>query len=689
LKFSSLALVALLASVGCAHVPEPAALAPASSTADAPSAAAAPAPAPAIAPPPTAKPALEELPADAQRTTASGATFTAPAGWTLNSQDSFLLLQPPEKDSQIAIVELHAKDAAAAASAAWAKYRPQAKRTVLLATPRPARDGWEEEVAYDYETSPNEKATVFALALRKGDVWTVLVIDGTDATFEKRSGPANLLVGSIRPKGYTRESFAGRKAHPLDAERLSLLKDFVRESMDALGVPGVGLAFVDGGKVVWEGGLGVREFGKPTPVDADTLFIAASNTKGMTTLLLARLVDEKKLSWDEPVVKVYPAFRLGDAATTSSVLVKNLVCACTGMPRQDLEWLFEFKNATPASSLRLLGTMKPTSKFGEVFQYSNLMAAAAGYIAGHLVYPKLELGAAYDAAMQKEIFDPLGMRSSTFSMRRAVQGNHASPHGEDVDGTLRVGSNAINYSVGPLRPAGGLWTSSHDFIRYVQLEANRGKLPDGTVFVSEENILQRRVPQVQLGERMTYGMGMVVDSSWGVPVVHHGGDLAGFHSDFFLLPDQGTGAVLLTNSDTGGLLRRAFMRRLLEVVFDGQPEAVEDVRARAATHNAQRAKERERLVVPADPSAVRQLATRYKSPELGGLTVRRRGSGTVFDFGEWQSAVASRKNDDGTVSFFSIDPNKAGFEFVVAERDGKRALVIRDGQHEYAFLEMR
>jgi hypothetical protein len=76
------------------------------------------------------------------------------------------------------------------------------------------------------------------------------------------------------------------------------------------------------------------------------------------------------------VVDVYPSFKLGDADTTKKVLVKNLIYACTGLPRQDLEWLFEFKNATPESELALLGTMQPTSKFGEVFQYSNLMAAA-------------------------------------------------------------------------------------------------------------------------------------------------------------------------------------------------------------------------------------------------------------------------------------------------------------------------
>jgi hypothetical protein len=60
---------------------------------------------------------------------------------------------------------------------------------------------------------------------------------------------------------------------------------------------------------------------------------------------------------------------------------------------------------------------------------------------------------------------------------------------------------------------------------------------------------------------------------------------------------------------------------------------------------------------------------------------------TTFDFGEWKSAVASRKNDDGTISFITIDPTNSGFEFVVSERGGKRVLIIRDGQHEYVFNE--
>ena len=526
-----------------------------------------------------------------------------------------------------------------------------------------------------------------AIALRAGKAWTVFILDGTEPTVEKRGAPIGLIFESLRPKSYQRESFAGRKAQPLDAAHIALLSSFVETSMQELGVPGVSIALIDGGKIVYEGGFGVRELGKPERVDENTLFMAASNTKGMTTLLLAELVDEKKLKWDEPVIDVYPSFKLGDAETTKKVLVKNLICACTGLPRQDLEWLFEFKNATPESELALLGTMQPTSKFGEVFQYSNLMAAAAGYIGAHLEYPNQDLGAAYDEAMQKKIFDPLGMKSTTFDYARALAGNHATPHGDDIDGKPSVASMAINYSIIPARPAGAVWTSSHDLIRYVQDELALGKLPDGKQLVSPENLLMRRTPQVLLGEDSSYGMGLIVERKYGIPVVSHGGSMSGFKSNFYFLPDYGIGAVMLTNSDTGGMLTGPFERRLLEVVFDGKPEAVGDVAARAANYKAGLAKERERLVVPPAPALAAALAKRYSSKELGQLDVLTEGRVTTFDLGEWKSRVASRKNDDGTISFITIDPGTDGFEFVVGEREGRRVLVIRDGQHEYVFKE--
>lgn len=633
-------------------------------------------------PPPmaAAKPAPEKLAADTPRTTAGGATFTAPREWSITVDGATIVLLAPDGDSRIAIVESSATEPDAAVAAAWESVRPGVKRALRLTTPAPGRDGWDEQRNYSYETSPNERRAVGASALRRGTTWTVWLVDGAQATFDQRGAQVGLARQSLRPKGYIEESFAGRKAQPLDPARVKQLTDFVENAMREQSVPGVALAIVDNGTVVFDGGFGVRELGKPEKVDAGTTFMIASNTKPLTTLLMASLVDAGKLDWDTPVTKVYPAFKLGDAATTQQVLVKHLLCACTGLPRQDYDWLFEFKAATPASVMGTLGGMQPTTKFGDLFQYSNLMAAAAGYVAGHAVSPGKELGAAYDEAMQARVFGPLGMKTATFDIARAERGNHARPHGIDADGRVVVASMGFNHSIFPARPAGAAWTSASDLLKYVQMELARGKLPDGRVLVSEKNLLARRAKQVAVGETGAYGMGLSINTKWNVSVLSHGGSMLGYKSDMLMLPEHGVGAVILTNADSGAMLLGPFRRRLLEVLFDGKPEAVDNLLTSARQWKANVAKNRERLTIPADPAAAAKLAARYHNAALGSITVKAGNDAPVFDFGEWKSTVASRKNDDGTLSFVTIDP-PGGFEFVVAGN----TLVLRDSQHEYVF----
>src|SRR5262249_57953101 len=175
----------------------------------------------------------------------------------------------------------------------------------------------------------------------------------------------------------------------------------------------------------------------------------------------------------------------------------------------------------------------------------------------------------------------VAVTATTFDFAKAMKANHASPHGFDVDGKTAVGKMDLNYAVVPVRPAGGVWTSPHDLAQYVMLELARGKLPDGRQLVSAENLEARRRPQVLLGEDQSYGMGLMEDKTWGVNVVHHGGDLAGYHSDMMWLPDSGVGAVILTNQDFGGRLRRPFLRRLPEVLFRRRPGGAGCVCARA------------------------------------------------------------------------------------------------------------
>jgi len=640
---------------------------------------------PAVALPAPAAP-TKRLDVDTPLTTALGNTFVAPAGWSVVVRDKATILKAPEGDSHLALVDVSAADADDAVRQAWAAYKTDAPWPLKVVNRQSDKDGWTDMALYVYQTSPNERRDVVVDLRRANAIWTATIYDMAQAVGEKRLAQVELVFGQLLPKGQPRESFAGKKAHPLDKARIDELMRFVKTARKALGVPGVSVGLVQDGKVVFADGFGARELGGKAKPDADTLYMIASNTKALTSLLLAKLVDAKKLTWETPVTTLLPSFKLGDADTTRSVLVKHLICACTGLPRQDMEWLFQFQGVTPEKAMATLGTFQPTSKFGELFQYSNMLAGAAGFVGGHVECPDRELGAAYDEAMRKLVFDPLRMKATTFDYARALKANHAGSHAPDIDGQPSRAVMEINYSVIPLRPAGAAWSNVRDLLRYVSMELAEGALPGGERYISREALLARRAPQVSIGRDVTYGMGLEVDTTYGVPVIHHGGDMIGYHSDMIWLPEHGVGAVVLTNSDPGWILRSVFRRKLLEILFDGRPEADAEVIAHGNTFFEQLAADRRLLTVPADASEAAKLAPRYANAALGEIAVVRKGGATNFDFGEWRSEVATRKNPDGSISFVTTAPGINGFEFVVGTGE-KRTLIVRDAQHEYVFSE--
>lgn len=628
---------------------------------------------------------------DTPSATRGGTTFTVPAGWTMAARGSFIVLSAPEGDFQIAVTDIQALDADTAVASAWQEFEPGFKRPLQLSEPLRPGDGWEKIQHFEYKVSPNEKRIVRARAFarRANNRWLVVIYQGGLATREKRMSSIVLVFGSLHPHGYKRESFAGKTARPIDAHVIHVMKDFVAGGMKQLGIPGAAFSLIDHGKIVYVGGLGVRELGKPDPVDADTRFIAASDTKALTTLLLAELVDEKKLRWDESVTEAYPSFKFGDARVTREVQIKHLACQCTGMPAQDYDSEFRNRSMTPAALIQFLGTMQPTAPFGKVFIYSNVLPAAAGFIAGSVAEPGKEPGAAYDDAMQSKVLDPLGMTRSTFDFTKAMQGNYARPHDEDVDGKLVVSPMTYTQSYGARRPAGGLWTTAHDLSQYVMMELADGVLPNGHQLVSKENLLQRRAPNVLVSEDIQYAMGLLIDKHWGVTVVNHSGGRPGYESYMMWLPDYGIGAVILTNSDTGGELMDPFARKLMEQVFDGEPEADRQLQTAVMRNESDVRAFRQSLQIPADRLAGNRLAARYHNDALGNLVVTRSGKNIDFHFDEWHSMVASRANGDGSTTFITLGEDMSDTEFLAAEQHGKRTLTLRDGQREYVFVEQR
>jgi CubicO group peptidase (beta-lactamase class C family) len=661
------ALVALLGGVqGCAD-----ALAP--QTAD-----------PEVAP--SATPA-DAPAAERNLTLPSGATLKVAADWMVTESKDGLTLEDPEKQFKVELVEVDASAGMnAAVYAAWASRNPAFKRQELASSDSPGREGWDLFHWYEYKTSPEESRRVSAFAAKKSSRAIILLVDGPLAAAQRRSSQIALVRESLRPVGYVRETYVGRTPRPLDTARVVYLKKFIDEMREAADVPGVSVVLFDKDTTLIEEGFGIRERGRPEPVTADTLYIIASNTKALTTLLLARLVDEGHFEWDTPVTKIYTSFKVGDPEVTKRVLMKHLVCACTGLPRQDFEWLFTFASSSPQGQLDVLATMKPTTEFGALFQYSNPLASAAGYIGARTIKADGDLGKAYDDVMHEKVFRPLGMSRTTFSFDEALKTDHASPHSWDIALKNVPIDMVLNHSVIPVRPAGGAWSSVRDYARYVRLELAHGRLPDGSTFVSEKNLLARRAPQVRVGEESWYGMGLWLEDVKGIRVISHGGSMFGYKSNFFFVPGLGVGGVILTNADSGRSVANAVMRRTLEVIYDGKPEAEENLLSAVRQRRAYLTGEQKDWRIPPDPSEVKRLAASYRNAVLGDIVVHPGKDEVVFHFGGWKSRMATKANPDGTTSFVSIDPGVRGFEFnAPAGKAAYTRLMLRDPQHSYEY----
>ncbi|MFT6095062.1 MAG: CubicO group peptidase (beta-lactamase class C family), partial [Pseudohongiellaceae bacterium] len=535
-------------------------------------------------------------------------TFTEPKDWARSENDGAISFTAPEGDLSLAVVPIeNAPDAKTAASLAWQALGKSIDREVSLMTERAASRGWEAIWSIEYETSPAEERVLHAFAHDDDGIWTVMLIDGNLGTIGKRGAAASTVLQSLSAAGHQSEDLSERTAKDFTPEMLAEFLAFVESSAQALQLPGVGIGLIQNGEVIYSGGVGVKDSVSNAAIDGDTRFMIASNTKGMTTLLLAKLVELGKVNWDDQVIAHYPDFRLGDDDTTSSVLIRHLVCACTGLPRKDLEWVFNNAPDTPATSVFVeLAATQPTSGFGEIYQYNNQMAAAAGYVAAHIFYPDMEVGAAYDLAMQEYIFDPLGMSNTTFDFTTAINGNVAKPYTTNFDGMVidlqQTASKGFNHTGTAIRPAGAAWSTPSDMLKYIKNELNAGLAADGKRLFAQGPLLERRVPTVEAGAGETYGMGLSNIDMNGIAVVEHGGSMGGYKSQMVIIPSANVGAVILTNSDMGGYLLSPFGQKIIELLYDAQEKAEATIAASAKSLQERLEKERAELTIPADPA---------------------------------------------------------------------------------------
>src|SRR6266404_1854640 len=270
-------------------------------------------------------------------------------------------------------------------------------------------------------------------------------------------------------------------AQALDVSKVDALAEAALRAWNA---PGIAVAIVRDEKVLLAKGYGFKERGKPDHVTPRTVFAIGSTTKAFTTAAMAMLIDEGKMSWDDPVRKHIDFFRLSDPLASDQVTLRDLASHRTGLSRNDLLWY-----ASPWSQeeiLRRIAFVKLARPFRSAWQYQNIMFSAAGFAVARAS------GGSWQDFVQRRIFDPLGMTSASLTTSVAESApDHASPHRKGPKDSPDV---ILWRNLDNIAPAGAINASVEDLVPWVRLQLGGGAI-DGKRLISARNTIEMHTPQ--------------------------------------------------------------------------------------------------------------------------------------------------------------------------------------------------
>ncbi|MCD4783936.1 MAG: serine hydrolase [Candidatus Eremiobacteraeota bacterium] len=325
------------------------------------------------------------------------------------------------------------------------------------------------------------------------------------------------------------------------------LDSYIEKTMKDWKIPGLAIAVVKDGKVVYAKGFGYRDVEKNLKVTPDTLFAIGSTSKAFTSMCAGLLVDEGKLKWDTPIIKYLSDFKLYDPMATKEATVKDLLLHRTGLPRHSLSWY-----GTDYSRKQIYDHLKylePSASFRNKWQYNNQMYMTAGYLVG-----KLSNGT-WEEFVDERIFTPLGMKNCSFSVEEMKKSpDHALAY-KIIDEKVKL----IPYrSLDAIGPAGSINASVNEMAKWLKLHTGDGKV-DGKQFISKSNLDLMHSPQIpipgkkrfsELGDKF-YGFAWLVQDYRNHNLVWHNGGIDGFYALICLMPEDKMGVVILTNLNYG------------------------------------------------------------------------------------------------------------------------------------------
>jgi CubicO group peptidase (beta-lactamase class C family) len=323
------------------------------------------------------------------------------------------------------------------------------------------------------------------------------------------------------------------------------LEDYIATNMKAFDVPGLAIGIVVGDKLVYAKGFGVRAKGG-VPVNTQTLFQIGSATKAFLSTTTASAVDRGKLHWDDRIVDLDPNFQMRDPWVTREFRVFDLMAQRSGLPpyANDLLAILGLDRSTQIRSWRYVD---PVSSFRTTFAYTNITHVLAGRVVA-----RAEGAADWNAVLQSEILDPLGMRDTTYSAATmTASANHALGHRYTVDGSVEVPFEQLHpYD---MDGAGDINSNIEDMAKWVSLQLAGGTTPGGQRIVSAENLAYTHTPKVAMSDKAFYALGWAVLQTPNGDIVWHGGETFGFNAMVALQLDRKLGVIVLSNQSNVGM----------------------------------------------------------------------------------------------------------------------------------------
>jgi CubicO group peptidase (beta-lactamase class C family) len=446
---------------------------------------------------------------------------------------------------------------------------------------------------------------------------------------------------------------------------------FVVEQLAAWEVPGCAVAAVRDGRVELAGGWGLRDRAAGLPVTQDTLFAIGSVTKAFTATTVGALVDEGLLEWDRPVRDYLPGVRLHDPFVSDRLTIVDLLSHRSGLPRHDLTWIGQpgRSRAEIVASLRFL----PLSRdLRQEFQYCNL-----GYlVAGHVV--EALSGVPWEDFVRGRLLEPLGMGRTNLSVAEMLaDDDHAAAY------TRRGGviAEVPQRPLPAMAPAGAINSSAADMARWLLAQLADGQL-DGATVMSAGTAARQRAPHMLTPDagdmpglsQYAYGLGWSIGRYREHSIALHSGGIDGFTTQCLLLPDDGIGVLVLTNT-SASLMHLVVACRVLDELLGAEPLDVFGFfkprfdAVMAGMGEAQAA----RRVVPGAPHArpLSGYAGHYEHPGYGTLAIVLDGDALAPSLGTMDLSLVHRHYETFDLTWHEMGDQPSVFPLTfLSDSDG-------------------